>query len=552
MTTAVQMPSTPPPEGTEEEPDSFVPDRGRFWLEVTVAAATFVVFCVVVLLKATSLMEPDDYAYRAAIASLSSGHLELTTAQYKALSTQLGGIQQWTQLPNGKWMSEKNPGYPFYAVWFWWAHALRFAPLFAGALASTSLFIAARKWLGRWAGTYAVIFFLGSGMAVSFAYRATMPTFTDAAFLAAGAGALLWALLSSEVTLRRRTVVGLLGFLAMEWAVLMRYTDVVILLAAIAAVLCCWRPARLKGATVAWWLGSVGVFGVGALIFDWVVYGSPTKTGYANGEITFSLSSIIPNLQHMPAELVRSVPALLLGVAALVWIVVRLLRSRFGSTMSERRRGVARQDGLVGGFLALGWLGLWAVYSAYTWTAQVTGGGGRPVGGSFKPPAGFGPTSTTLPSAATKAMTSATNTMLAATGGGAGMMPGGGMGGGGIHVIRFYVPAIGLIALLATWLVMQLPRWIAPLLPGLAVVAAYGSFHSLTRDGGHFGMPGVDPGQFIGGNAPTLPGGGKLPFGLPPGNWNGKVPPSFNGGPGGFVPPGMRNGTMPSGKAPSQ
>ena len=50
-------------------------------------------------------------------------------------------------------MSEKNPGYPFYAVIFYWLHALRAAPLFAGGLASTSLFIAARKWLGRWAGT---------------------------------------------------------------------------------------------------------------------------------------------------------------------------------------------------------------------------------------------------------------------------------------------------------------------------------------------------------------------------------------------------------------
>ena len=415
MTAAFESPNTPPPLGVEQEADAAIPDKGRLWLEVTVAVAIFLAFCTVILLKATSLMEPDDYAYRAAIASLASGHLELTTAQYKALSTQLGGIQQWTQLPNGKWMSEKNPGYPFYAVWFWWAHALRFAPLFAGGLASTSLFIAARKWLGRWAGTYAVIFFLGSGMAMAFAYRATMPTFTDAAFLAAGAGALLWALLSSEVTLRRRTLSGVLGFVAMEWAVFMRYTDVVVLLAAIAAVLCCWRPARLKGATVAWWLGSVGVFGLGVLIFNWMVYGSPTKTGYANGEITFSLSSIIPNLKHMPAEIVRSVPALLLGLAALVWMVVRLLRSRFGSTMSPRGREIARRDGLVGGFLALGWWGLWAVYSAYTWTAQMAGGG------SFKPPAGFGSPSTMLPSAATKTATSAMNAMFAATGGRPGM-----------------------------------------------------------------------------------------------------------------------------------
>jgi hypothetical protein len=30
-----------------------------------------------------------------------------------------------------------------------------------------------------------------------------------------------------------------------------------------------------------------------------------------------------------------------------------------------------------------------------------------------------------------------------------------------VHVVRFYVPALGLIALLAAWIFKQLPRWFA-------------------------------------------------------------------------------------------
>lgn len=565
MTGAVTTPDSSPLLGDQsQQENSMGPDRSLY-LEIGVAVAVFIAFCVVVLLKATIMAEPDDYAYRGAIASLAHGHLELTTAQYKALASQLGGIQQWTKLPNGMWMSEKNPGYPFYGVIFYRLHAMSFAPLVAGALASTSLFIAARTWAGRWAGTYAVTFFLASGMAMAFATRSYMPTFTDASFIAAGAGAILWAMLSQDATFKRRTTIGLLGFLAVEFAVFMRYTNIVMLIAAVLAVLCCWKPARLRRGTVAWWLGSVGFFGSGVAIFDWLVYGKPTKTGYANGEITFSTSAIIPNLNHMPSELIHSVPALLVGLGALIWMVVRLLRSRFSSSMTEARKATARRDGLVGGFLALGWLGLWGLYSAYTWTVGMAGGGighgGFPGGRGF---GGLGGSATTTSTAGTvsKAFSSVTRAVLAATTNTQRGFPGGGGmgGGGGIHVIRFYVPAIGIIALLAAWFVMQLPKWIAPLLPALAAVFAYGSFHTLTAGGnlgGGFGGGGVPagvngqrgPGQRgfgSNGTPPSLPNGGTLPNGSGPQFGNGNT--GFGPPPGGNVhPPSGGNIQPPSG-----
>ena len=112
--------------------------------EMVVVVGVFASFCIAVLTKATKLLEPDDSAYLASIVALTHGHITLSTAQYEALSVQLSahggtGIMQWIHLSNGRWMSEKNPGYPFFAAPFQMLGILRAAPLFAGALASTSL-----------------------------------------------------------------------------------------------------------------------------------------------------------------------------------------------------------------------------------------------------------------------------------------------------------------------------------------------------------------------------------------------------------------------------
>jgi hypothetical protein len=460
--------------------------------EVAIAVGTFALFCVAVLTKATKLLEPDDAAYQASIVALIHGHITLSTAQYDALSAQLSahggmGIAQWVHLPDGRWISEKNPGYPFFAAPFQWLGILRAAPLLAGALASTSLFVAGRRWLGKWGGTWAVILFLFSGAALAFAWRPTMPSFTDAALVATGAGALLWTFLADDASPRRRTVVGLLGFLSLEAAVFIRYTDVVMLLVAVVAVVLTFRRARIPARSLIWWFGSLALFAGVVMVFDQIFYGGAFKTGYGPGEITFSFGAIIPNLKLMPSYLVKAIPALLLGFAALVWMAVRVLRNRSKAT-NPTSLSMHRRDGVVGLVLAAGWLGLWGLYSAYTWTAQT------------------GPRS------------------------GA---------GGAIHIIRFYLPAIGLIALLGAWLLTQLPKWLPVAVVIVVAILGFSSFRSLTAAGAA-GFPGGVTGGFPGGarNGAYPPPGftGNLPKGVrpPPGGLtkgfkpgNGKLPPGF-------------------------
>ncbi len=376
------------------------------WVEAALAVAAFAALCVLVLSVAPQTAEPDDGAYRASIVAMTEGHfLTLSTAQAETLARKLGDNpaappNQWVELANGRYISEKDPGYPYLAAPFEALGLIRWAPLFYGALACLGLFIGARRWLGRFGGLAAVGLYCSSGAALAFAWRDYMPTFTDAALIAGGSGALLWAMLATEASCRRRTWAGLAGFLAIEIATFVRYTNIVILCCAVVAVIAAWRlrAARLPLRTLCWWLASVAVFGAGVAVFDDLVYGGPLTTGYQPGEVTFALGAIGPNLRIMPAHLMQAMPMLVLGLIALAWIIVRWLVLR---RADGEAGALARRDLSVGVALAASWFAIWGLYSAYTWTTD--------------------PTSVT------------------------------------VQVVRFYIPAIGAIALLGAWLVTRIP-----------------------------------------------------------------------------------------------
>jgi hypothetical protein len=395
------------------------------WSEAVLAVAAFAALCAVVLPVAPQAAEPDDGAYRASIVAMSEGHfLTLSTGQAVTLARNLGDNpaappNQWVELSDGRWISEKDPGYPFLAAPFEKLGIIRWAPLFYGALACLGLFIGARRWLGRFGGLAAVGLYCSSGAALAFAWRDHMPTFTDASLIAAGSGLLLWALLATDASSRRRTWAGLAGFAAVEIATFVRYTNIVILGCAVVTVVLVWRlrGARLPLRTLCWWLASVAVFGACVAVFDDLVYGGPLTTGYQPGEVTFSLGAIGPNLRLMPAHLLRAMPMLVLGLIALAWIIVRrlVLRRADGEAGAQ-----ARRDLWVGVAVAASWFAIWGLYFTYTWTTDPTSGT--------------------------------------------------------VSVVRFYAPAIGAIALLGAWLVTRLPgrAWLAGLTSTAVITALFG------------------------------------------------------------------------------
>jgi hypothetical protein len=407
--------------------DVAVPAAGRgsraVWAEVALAIAAFAALCAVVLPITPQAAEPDDGAYHASIVAITNGHfLTLSTHQALTLAGKLrdnpaAPPNQWVEVANGRWISEKDPGYPFLAAPFQALGIIRWAPLFFGVLACFGLFIGARRWLGRFGGLAAVGFYCSSGAALAFAWRDYMPTFTDASLIAAGSGALLWAVLAADARAPRRTWTGLGGFVAIELATFVRYTNIVILGCAVATVIAArrMRAARLPLRTVCLWLASVAVFSAGVAVFDDLVYGGPLTTGYQPGEVTFGLDAIGPNLRLMPAHLLQAMPVLVFGLIALAWITLRrlLLRRTDGGASAE-----ARRDFWVGIALAAGWLAIWGLYSTYTWTTDPTNGS--------------------------------------------------------VSDVRFYVPAIGPIALLTAWLVTRLPSraWLAGLTSTSAIITA--------------------------------------------------------------------------------
>ncbi len=404
------------------------------WLEAALAAAAFAALCAVILSVAPQPAEPDDGAYRASIVAMTEGHfLTLSTAQAETLARKLGDNpaappNQWVELANGRYISEKDPGYPFLAAPFEALGIIRWTPLFFGALACLGLFIGARRWLGRFGGLAAVGLYCSSGAALAFAWRDYMPTFTDASLVAFGSGALLWAMLATEASSRQRSWAGLAGFLAIEIATFVRYTNVVILACAVVAVIAAWRlrGARLPLRTLCWWLASVAIFGAGVAVFDDLVYGGPLTTGYQPGEVTFSLGAIGPNLRIMPAHLLQAMPMLVLGLIALAWIIARRVVLR---RVGGQDGALARRDLWVGLAVAASWFAIWGLYSAYTWTTD--------------------PTSVT------------------------------------VQVVRFYVPAIGAISLLGAWLVTRIPgrAWPAALTSTAVIAALFGlgvwAFHAM-------------------------------------------------------------------------
>ncbi len=324
--------------------------------------------------------------------------------------------------------------------------------------------------------------FCFSGAAISFAWRATMPTFSEAALIAAGTGALLWTLLAAEAGARRRTVVGLLAFLALEAATFSRYTNVVVLLVAVVAVLLAWRPARLTLRMLAPWLASLAAFVALVAAFDAHFYGGVTKTGYGTGEITFGLSAVVPNLEHMPRHLVTSMPFLVLAAIAAVWLAVRAVRS-YRSGLAQSVRSAYRRDAAVGAALFASWIGIYGLYLAYTWTVPLAGGNG-----------------------------------------------------GTLQVVRFYVPALAAVALLSAWLLKQLPRWLPPAVLAAVVCLGAVSYPSLVNGVfPHPGGPGGAGGQ--GGQFGPPPNGGQ-PGGLPPNGQQPSGPPPGTTGPAGSPPAG--------------
>ena len=484
------------------------------FLPAAIAVLFFIAFSALVLSQTEKMIEPDPYAYRASIAALEEGNISLSQEQYDALSLELqqtslgGGIMQWHQNDDGTWVSEKNPGYPFLAVGFDEVGALRLAPLFYGALACLAMWFGARRWLGRWGGTFAVGAYCSTALAMVMAWRSTMPTFTDASLIAAGLGLLIWSVVALDRSHRVRTIAGAVAFFSFGVAVSVRYTSAAVLgVAAIFALTVCLRPKwKLGWSTLLWWaIASLPPI-IAALAYNAVYFDGPFSTGYNASTVQFSTSAISSNLRIMPGRLWQAMPIFVVGLAAFAVMIavqiVHAVRVRSAkSTLPEAattdnadepaKPPISDQptdlspttiDRWIGSFLVITWAATWVMYSAYEWTANLGGGfaGGR-AGGAPNFGGGGGPDM-------------------------------GAMSQPVYSTVRFYLPALGAIALLVAWLFTRMPTVVGVL--ALVALFAFGGHEFIDTVNSSWAS------RSIGG------GGGSM------------VGPGANGGPDGARPGG--------------
>ena len=476
------------------------------------ALASLVLVCVVALVPAYKLRQPDPFAYRASIAALLDGRLVLDTAQYRSLDSRLKkvddgwhsniGIVQWTTTPSGAHVSEKNPGYAWWAAPFAAVGVVRLAPVAALLIGCAGLWLAGRRWLGEWGGAFTVALFCGSGTLVTMLHEAYMPSATEAALLAGGAGLVTWALLDERGG-RRAVAGGALGFLLLGAVVTVRYTAVAVL-AVLAATAVAWvlrRASPLRFRWLALWAAAGAVGPALSLVYDQLVYGAPLRTGYTQG-VTFSVGAVARNLRTVPLGLLLGMPVALLAAAGVLWAVTNAVRARAarggeaersaadGSRGPGAAAGSPRRDLAVAGSLLAWWLAVWLMYLAYDWTTIVRPSMSYPL------------------------------------------------------FSRFYLPALGALALLGALPLTRLPRRAAvPVAAGLLALGVAAGAYSISGDWlyGHGASPVTPrPGMPLPGAPGGMPPGAMPPGGPPPGT----MPPG--GMPSGAPPPGG----MPSG-APS-
>ena len=261
-----------------------------------------------------------------------------------------------------------------------------------------------------------------------------MPTFTDASLVAAGTGALLWAILAAEARPRRRTWAGLAGFAAIEIADLRPLHQ--------------HRGPRLRGrhrdrdlvaasrdiaAPHAGLVAGVGRRLRAALaIFDDLVYGGPLTTGYRlvrSPSASARSERICAPCPHISC---RQCPCW-------CWAYWRWRGSSDGGRCcagGSQAAAMARRDVWVGLAVGASWVAIWGLYSAYTWTTD--------------------PTNLT------------------------------------VQVVRFYLPALGAISLLGAWLVTRTPgrTWLRGLTSTAVIATLFGlgvwAFHAMYAA---FGVP---------------------------------------------------------------
>lgn len=323
--------------------------------------------------------EPDEWAYYYAVENFSHGRLTISAELYmrqQAEARRTGGIiTQYVELPDGSWALEKAPGYVFFMVPFAVVNASRLANIVLALGAAIAIYLLLTRLANERAGLIGSLLLLFSPASLIMLQRSFMAMFAGLSFLTIGGS-----LYILEVALRRdrpRAPVLFLVGLLLSWAVVVRYTNLVV--AAFFALHFVVTRARVLYGTkdvrstareaVPLSLGAA-ISIVALLLYNSYVFGSPLSYGYQfsrlPSEFAFQLIGkagetggsafweiLRGNARSHPQPLLLGYPLLVVAVPAFVHLAFGL----------RSPGGAMPRDVVL--LLLLWFFGVYALYSMY-------------------------------------------------------------------------------------------------------------------------------------------------------------------------------------------
>ncbi len=372
-------------------------------LNKIIVAVGFIGAAAMILATPLQLPDPDDWAYNAAVKNFSKGDFTIDTATlYKEsydVGREGGFLIQYLPLDRNAWVLEKAPGVVFYLIPFYKLGIPRFSNVLLALGMVIVTYMLLKRMRDEKTAMIGSLLMLFTPISLVMYNRIYMDTYASLAFLVIGGGLYLYYHLEKDNLGPVKG--GILLFLALfftGWSVITRYTNlpvaVVLALHFIITRFVSWRKGQgsgLKPEIIPLILG-VGLPVAAILLYDYYIFGSPLKYGYAitpypikfafqyigqadaNG-VSIPLQILQNNTQGMLRNLLIGFPLLITGIPGFIMV---LYFKFFRKHQAEGAWSSLRSEMPWGILLVLtGWfISVFLLYLGYEWTAGIKEGGG--------------------------------------------------------------------------------------------------------------------------------------------------------------------------------
>ena len=353
--------------------------RPRFYRIAALLA--FIVAQIVVLAIPIKLQESGDWGFQYAARNFAEGRLTLTDEQYieqaQEVWNESGQLLSYAKIGDNTWALTWAPGYAFYLAPF---ERIGFPQLGASIL---SLALAAVLYLllahlrDEKTAFLGVVLLIFTPLYLAMWQRVYMDAFAALAFCGAGGGLYLYYWLSRAClgVLLSRMILLAAGLLLMA-SVGVRYTNIAV--AAVFAVHFLVMAGRLHLCREHFW--STGLFfvlgmalsGIGLLIYNGVVFGTPFSAGSEFAQLTIRFAWQYPlgigydivrnNIVRLWVPLLIALPIILAAIPALVAATYGKFFYRQSDTWPELPEHVYH--------VLWGWIvAVFGLYVMYDWTS---------------------------------------------------------------------------------------------------------------------------------------------------------------------------------------